>query len=171
MTDKAKVGNEWRTPPDVIDRARVALGGHIELDPAGAPFVTKSYVNAERSYSTDGLQLPWVCDRLWLNPPFRPVKPWLVRLAAGWRSGQVRAGIALISDRALVGEGGNTILKASKAVIVPARRIRFIRPDTGEPETSPSFGAVMVAGGDDLSPHRVRLAFRDDGWATVFWTT
>ena len=31
------------------------------------------------------------------------------------------AGIALISDRALVGEGGNAILKAAKAVIVPGQ--------------------------------------------------
>ena len=169
MTDKAKVGNEWRTPPDVMDRARVALGGRIQLDPAGAPVGTISHVNAERSYVSDGMMLPWVCDRLWLNPPFNPVKPWLKRLAAGWRSGQVRAGIALISDRALVGEGGNIILEEATAVIVPARRIRFIRPDTGEPEKSPSFGAVLVAGGDDLSLSLVSLAFDDDGWATVLW--
>ena len=31
MTDKATVGNEWRTPPDVMDRARVALGGYIDF--------------------------------------------------------------------------------------------------------------------------------------------
>ena len=167
MSEKEKVGNEWRTPPDVMDRARDALGGYIELDPAGAPAGTPSHVNAERSYASDGLHLPWVCDRLWLNPPFSPIKPWLARLAAGWRSGHVRAGIALASDRALVGEGGNEILKSAKALIVPARRIRFIRPDTGEPETSPSFGAVLVAGGDDLHAQRVRWAFEDDGWATV----
>ena len=171
MTDKANVGNEWRTPPDVMNRARVALGGHIELDPAGAPLGTPSHVNAERFYTIDGLRLPWVCDRLWLNPPFNPVKPWLKRLAAGWRSQEVLAGIALISDRALVGEGGHELLKSARALIVPSRRIRFIRPDTGEPEKSPSFGTVLVAGGNDLSPRRVRLAFRDDGWATVFWKT
>ena len=173
MTDKATVGNEWRTPPDVMKRASLALGGYIELDPAGAPAGTPSHVNATVTYRLpeNGLDLPWDCDRLWLNPPFSPVKPWLKRLADGWRSGEVRAGIALISDRALVGEGGNAILKAAKAVIVPARRIRFIRPATGAPETSPSFGAVLVAGGYDLKSQRVHQAFRDDGWATVFWTT
>ena len=171
MTDTAKVGNEWRTPPDVMDRARVALGGDIDMDPAGAPIGTPSYVNAERSYEAEGLEIQWVCNRLWLNPPFSPVKHWLSLLATGWRSGQVRAGIALISDRALVGQGGHEILKEAKAVIVPARRIRFIRPDTGEPETSPSFGAVLVAGGYDLKSQRVHQAFRADGWATVFWTT
>ena len=170
MSEKEKVGNDWRTPRDVMDRARVALGGYIQLDPAGAPARTPSHVNAERSYVIDGLQLPWLCDRLWLNPPFSPVKPWLRRLAAGWQSGQVRAGIALISDRALVGEGGNAILEAAKAVIVPASRIRFIRPDTGEPETSPSFGAVLVAGGVDLDRQLVNQAFGYDRWATVFWT-
>ena len=172
MTDKATVGNEWRTPPGVMCRARVALGGYINLDPAGAPIGTPSHVNAHVTYrkEDDGLTRPWVCNRLWMNPPFSPVKAWLSRLAKGWLSGEVRAGIALISDRALVGEGGNAILKASKAVIVPARRIRFIRPDTGEPEKSPSFGAVLVAGGEDIDRWHVHMAFRYDGWATVFWT-
>ena len=172
MSDESvAVGNEWRTPPDVMDRARVALGGRIQLDPAGAPAGSPSHVNAERSYVVDGLQLPWVCDRLWMNPPFIPVKPWLKRLADGWRSGQVRGGIALFSERALVGGGGNAILRVCKAVIVPARRIRFIRPDTGEPEKSPSFGVVLVAGGNDIDSQRVNQAFRYEGWATVFWTS
>ena len=173
MTDKAKVGNDWITPPDVMERARVALGGYISLDPCEAPKGTPSHVKAWRAYRLpydDGLKLRWNCDRLWMNPPFSPVKPWLKRLADGWRSGHVRSGIALVSDRALVGEGGNTLLMAAKAVIVPDSRIRFLRPDTGEPEPSPSFGAVLVAGGDDLDALRVRWAFEDDGWATVFWT-
>ena len=173
MTEKQKVGNEWLTPPDVMDRVMLALGGYITLDPCGAPEGTPSHVAAERDYRLphdDGLALPWICDRLYMNPPFSPVKPWLKRLAAGWRSGQVCAGVALFSDRALVGEGGRELLKASKALIVPGRRIRFIQPSTGEPEASPSFGAVLVAGGADLDPLRVRWAFEDDGWATVFWT-
>ena len=173
MSEKEKVGNEWRTPPDVMDRARLALGGHIILDPCGAPVDTPSHVNAQVTYRLpdDGLALPWVTKRLWMNPPFSPVKPWLNRLASGWRCGQVRAGIALFSDRALVGEGGHTILKASKALIVPSRRIKFIRPDTGKPEPQPSFGAVLVAGGVYLDCQRVKWAFEDDGWATVFWTS
>ena len=172
MTNKEKVGNEWRTPPDVMERARVALGDYVYLDPCGAPSGTPSHVNSALTYRLpqNGLEMTWSCQRMWLNPPFSPVKPWLKRLADGWRSGQVRAGLALVSDRALVGEGGNTILKAAKALIVPAKRIRFVRPDTGELELSPSFGAVLVAGGDDLDPLRIRWAFEDDGWATVFWT-
>ena len=172
MTDKPKVGNEWRTPNDELDRARLALCGHIDLDPCGAPEGTPSYVNAERTYREvdNGLEFSWICQRLWMNPPFNPVKPWLRRLAAGWRSGQVRAGVALFGDRALCSEGGNELLQASKVLIVPSRRIRFINPFTGEPDPSPSFGAVLVAGGSDLDLLRVRWAFADDGWATLWHT-
>ena len=36
--------------------------------------------------------------------------------------------------------------------------------------TTATFGAVLVAGGSDLDLLRVRWAFADDGWATLWHT-
>ena len=173
MTDKPKVGNEWRTPADLVGRALLALGvNYFDLDPA-APMDGPMFIPARTFYTEadDGLKRPWGRrPTLWMNPPFSPVKPWLRKLAEGWKSGEVRAGLALFGDRALCSEGGNELLQASKVLIVPSRRIRFINPFTGEPDPSPSFGAVLVAGGSDLDLLRVRWAFADDGWATLWHT-
>ena len=172
MTDKPKVGNEWRTTDDLIARSLLALGcTTFDLDPA-APIDGPDNVPASRKYTEleNGLVQPWDSGTLWLNPPFSPVKPWLRRLANGWRSGNVRAGLTLFGDRALCGEGGSLILQAAKVLIVPKKRIGFINPHTGELDKSPSFGSVLVAGGSNLDLLRVRWAFADDGWATLWYT-
>ena len=172
MTDKQKVGNEWRTTAELVDRALLALGtNRFTLDPA-APINGPMFVPAKLFYTEadNGLVQPWEAETLWMNPPFSPVKPWLRRLALGWKSGEVRAGLALFGDRALCGEGGALILNAAKALIVPKRRIGFVNPFTGELDTAPSFGSVLVAGGDDLDLLRVRWAFADDGYATLWYT-
>ena len=172
MTDKQKVGNEWRTTDELVDRSLLALGTNcFTLDPA-APTSGPDNVPAKLKYTelSNGLVQPWEAETLWMNPPFNPVKPWLRRLSEGWKSGEVRAGLALFGDRALCGEGGALILNAAKVLIVPARRIRFVNPFTGELDTAPSFGSVLVAGGDDLDLLRVRWAFADDGYATLWYT-
>ena len=172
MSDKPKVGNEWRTTEELVERSMLALGcTEFDLDPA-APIDGPCFVPARKFYTEreNGLQQPWRCDTLWMNPPFNPVKPWLRRLACSWRLGLVRSGLALFGDRALCGEGGHEILMAAKVLIVPKRRIGFINPHTGELDKSPSFGSVLVAGGDDLDLLRVRWAFADDGYATLWYT-
>lgn len=62
--------DEWWTPPHIIEAARHALGGRIDLDPASIDGANE-VVQATRFFTreTDGLQEVW-SGRLWLNPPF-----------------------------------------------------------------------------------------------------
>lgn len=61
--------NEWYTPPDIIERARRAMGG-IDCDPASSATANKN-VKADIYYSVmdDGLSQKWR-GCVWLNPPY-----------------------------------------------------------------------------------------------------
>lgn len=79
--------DEWLTPPKVLD----ALGP-FDLDPS-APKV-RPWPTADEHYTIDddGLSKPWH-GRVWLNPPYSEITPWMRRLA---RHGD---GIALVFAR------------------------------------------------------------------------
>lgn len=61
---------EHYSPPDVVEAARAALGGSIELDPASSNLANRT-VRAERIFTIedDALFKPWNARSLWLNPP------------------------------------------------------------------------------------------------------
>jgi len=61
--------NEWYTPPDIIERARRAMGG-IDCDPASSSIANKN-VKADVHYTAEsnGLTKQWR-GRIWLNPPY-----------------------------------------------------------------------------------------------------
>ena len=75
--------NEWYTPPEIIERARRALGGEIDLDPASNA-IAQQWIKTKRFYTQedDGMIQSWESNAVWLNPPY----------------GQKRAGVYGASD-------------------------------------------------------------------------
>lgn len=67
----------WRTPPEIIEPVREALGGSIALDPATS---FDNPTKAVKIYTPedDGLSRTWE-DGFWVNPPFGKVLPDWVR--------------------------------------------------------------------------------------------
>ena len=150
--------NEWYTPSDVLDVAREALGGEFDLDPASCD-VAQRRVRSERWFTTndDGLDMPWVADRLWLNPPYSRGGPWVEKLCDGWSTGEVGAGIALILADALVSASGHRIVQQADILCLPPSRFQFIAGPTMR-ESSPRFGTVLLAGGPRLDVDRAGRA-------------
>jgi phage N-6-adenine-methyltransferase len=68
------------TPPWLVDVARAALGGAIDLDPCTEP---GNHTRAEQFFTSygDGLARSWSCAgphaACWVNPPFSDLRSWV----------------------------------------------------------------------------------------------
>lgn len=90
------------TPVRIVDAARTALGGSIDLDPASCGFANR-VVRALEYFDADGLSRPWT-GRVFLNPPGGQDRSaqfgtrsrqsqWWAKLCAEWASGRVESAV------------------------------------------------------------------------------
>ena len=161
---------EWYTPPHIIKAARDVLGA-IDLDPATSLYAQTYGVEARRFYSLeageDGLELPW-SGRVWLNPPYKNVRPWIDRMVNAWSSQEIEAGLLLIN--------ANTETRWFStlwphAICFIHGRLKFWRPSgTDAPEittSAPHGNAVVYFGGDLLRFAHVFSRFGSVIWPAV----
>ena len=151
--------DEWFTPPDIIEKAREALGG-IDLDPASHA-IAQATVRAKTFFTAadNGLDRPW-SGRVWLNPPFNRtlLSLFAEKLVAEYASGAVEQAILLTYDYTDVG-WFHAAARAAQVICFPSGRIHFLAP-SGE-ENSPRQGqALFYFGRDDVA---FRRTFADVG--------
>lgn len=141
--------NEWYTPAEYIEAARLVMGG-IDLDPASNPIANK-IVKAERYYTIndDGFAQDWR-GRIWLNPPYgrdggeSNQEKWSARLIEEYRAGNISSAILLVNavtDRRWF----NPLWDFP--ICFTDHRIRFYSPDTEAGQ--PTHGNVLVYFGND----------------------
>lgn len=96
---------EWFTPPRIVELARRAMGGQIDLDPASCEEANR-VVRASRYFTQaqDGLLHPWHASRLWMNCPYCKTATgesqqeiWTCKLIAEHRAGRVEQAVALVN--------------------------------------------------------------------------
>ncbi len=131
-------GNAWLTPEAMIEDVRRAHGGQIDLDPATE---ASNPTGARRFYTVreDGLKKSWR-GRIFLNPPYSPVEPWIDKAVAEAGNG---AKIFLLLPIRLDALYHHRLLAAATDVLILKGRVRFARADGGEAK-NPAFGSMIV---------------------------
>lgn len=121
--------NEWYTPPDVIERARVVLG-KFDLDPASSDAAQET-VKAEAYFTKDddGLTQEWR-GKVWLNPPYSQplISDFIEKLVEEYRAGRVTEAI-LLTHNYTDTSWFHAAAEAASAVCFTRGRIGFLDPN------------------------------------------
>jgi len=139
--------DQWYTPPEIIDRARAALGGTIDTDPASCAQANK-WIGAGHWYSinVDGLARthPW-SGTVWLNPPYgsgdHSAAAFVRRLVDELRATNVTAAITCLNLNSACANWFDTVWDNAQAHLIYRGRVDFIHPT--ERGSSPSKGTIL----------------------------
>lgn len=128
--------DEWLTPPAILR----ALG-EFDLDPCSP--MSRPWPTALRhlTLADDGLDRPWQ-GRVWLNPPYSEVGPWVARMARHGR------GTALVFARTETDWWQRFVWSSASCVLFLSGRVSFYRAD-GTPAGSPGAPSALAAYGRD----------------------
>lgn len=140
----SKNSNEWYTPPDIIERARTALGG-IELDPCTAR-APQAWIKAERYYTLENPVNPEAHDltakTAWCNPPFDNTAAWVNLLSSKVQEGRINRAIMLVNNAA----GYAWFERAWRLwpIISLEKRLHFIEAESGVPAAAAAKKAQVL---------------------------
>lgn len=137
------INDEWMTPPEYIDSAKVVFGGSIDLDPATS-LRAQELIGAGHFYTEEhsGLDLCWF-GNVWMNPPYsRKIKDFVHHLVSEYQAQHVREAIVLTNN------GTDTrwfheLMSVASAICLPRGRIGFLGPD-GVPVNNNNKGQVFT---------------------------
>lgn len=157
--------NEWYTPPEFLESARIVLGA-IDCDPASSEVANRN-VKAKKIYTAEdsGLESPRWGSRVWMNPPYsQPLcAMFCTELAKRVAYRQVKEAIVLVNN-ATETEWFSTLASHASAVVFPTGRIRFL-DSSNQPKNTPLQGQCFLYFGDRFS------AFLDEfskyGWGAI----
>lgn len=153
--------NEWYTPSEIIEAARLAMGG-IDLDPASSE-IAQETVKAKNYYTaeTNGLDKKWT-GNIWMNPPYASdlIGLFVRKLVDEYEN--YKQAVVLVNN-ATETEWFNELISVASAVCFPKSRVKFYMPDgkTG----APLQGQAVVYIGEEWEDFIG--AFSDIGWGAV----
>ena len=157
---------EWYTASRIVDAAREALGGAIDLDPASCA-AANEVVQATNIFTAadDGLTRDWH-GRVWLNPPFKRgvCELFIAKLVS---EPCVDAWVCLVSNTT-ESRWGHRLLNAADVVCFPNERLSFYGPDAHPAKNGKPLTGQMIAArfNRNRSAGITRFvdAFSDIGW-------
>ena len=152
----------WSTPAEYVEFARDILGA-IDCDPATNE-TAQGIVKAATHYTIDddGLEQPWP-GRVWLNPPYSDVGPWVEKLETERDLGHVTEAIVLVNV-AHTSAWFRELHRISDLVAYPSKRINFYHP-TGFKGSSNRYEQAFFYLGD--RGHVFRRDIAQAGWAVA----
>ena len=155
--------NEWYTPANIIEAARVAMGS-IDVDPASND-IAQQTVKAGTYYTaeTNGLDKEWV-GNVWLNPPYASdlIGKFIDKLVSEKKN--YNQAVVLVNN-ATETEWFNKIVSISSMVCFPKSRVKFYMPDgkTG----APLQGQAILYIGDNTDGFY--KAYKEIGWVATLY--
>jgi ParB family chromosome partitioning protein len=139
--------NEWYTPPQFIESARLVMGG-IDTDPASSEIANRT-VKASQFFSKEdnGLRQTW-SGNVWMNPPY--AQPLMTNFAEAitykFNQGEIKQGMVLVNN-ATETQWFQRMAGSASAVCFPKTRVRFLDPE-GRPG-APLQGQAIIYFGDN----------------------
>jgi len=153
--------NEWYTPSEYIEAARVSMGS-IDCDPASCRQANET-VKASTFFDeeSDGLNQKWN-GSVWMNPPYAQplIRQFAEAVAAKYASGEIAQAVVLVNNATETVWFRAMIAQAS-AICFPEGRIRFI-DKSGNPSGAPLQGQAILYMGKRVS--QFKKAFAGLGW-------
>ena len=135
--------NEWYTPLQFIDAARLVMGS-IDTDPASSEIANKT-VGASVYFTKDddGLTQQWN-GNVWMNPPYAQplIRLFCEAVVRKYHDKEIEQAIVLVNNGTETA-WGQILLTACSAVCFPASRIKFI-DKSGNPSGTPLQGQMIV---------------------------
>ncbi len=169
--------DDWQTPLPVIEAARYALGGKIDLDPASSPEANVKRVGAAHWFDhvSNGLNFSW-WGTVFMNPPYSTMllRKFIMKLWNEYKCGNVHAAITVTNLQSLNSLSSGKILQQHATIhAILDGRIKFIPPYRLNPNTnnpismgSPTHGTICSYFGKH--PELFMEAFEKIGDITIF---
>ena len=156
-SDRRGGNSEWYTPPAIIEKARLVLGG-IELDPASHA-IPQEWIQARRYFTIadDALLHNWRARSIWLNPPYS--RGVIDKFIAWLCAADCEAWLALVNN-ATDTKWAQRLLSASDAVCFLRGRVRFQTAESGGGKP-PLQGQMLCYHGRQSA--KFRSVFEQDG--------
>jgi phage N-6-adenine-methyltransferase len=142
-----QASDDWLTPPYILE----ALGP-FDLDPCASMRQTRQTARHQFTQENNGLKQEWK-GRVWCNPPYRDLEPWLRRMANHGN------GIALTYARTETRAFEQWVWPCADAMLFFFGRIAFFRPGKHEAKAGPG-PSVLVAYGKDNADALYRCGLR-----------
>jgi len=143
--------NRWMTPAAILEAVLAAFGGVIDLDPSTEPWNPTGAVRFF-TQANSGLAKPWPPVRIWLNPEYSPIEPWIDHALEAERAGaRIYMLVPVRTDAAY----HHRLMAAATDVLFLKGRVKFMRLD-GSSSGSPAFASMIVGLG--ISTRRLKLA-------------
>lgn len=155
--------NEWYTPPEYLDAAKMVMGG-IDLDPASCE-IANANVQADTFFSKedDGLSKAW-SGNVWMNPPYAQplIQQFSEKVSVEFDAGNIEQAIVLVNN-ATETKWFQTMAAESTAVCFPKGRVKFLDP-SGAPG-APLQGQAILYFGEKIQAFTEQFSQFGKVWA------